>query len=61
LGPKLPFWLFVVTESDEVAVVVCGTPSILPARSSQHTQPSSKSAYDVPSDSEATELRPLKL
>jgi len=60
LGPKLPFWLVVVTDSDEVAVVVCGAPSILPARSGQHTQ-RCKGAYDVPSDSEATELRPLKL
>ena len=33
LGPRLPFWLEVVTDSDDVAVVVPGAgPSILPGR-----------------------------
>lgn len=63
LGPRLPFWLDVVTESDEVAVVVpCGL-SILAVFSQPctvvvviHVQ------HDAPSGSELVmELRPLQL
>lgn len=70
--PRLPFWLEVVTDSDEVAVVVpCGF-SILavqsgwvsqwpPCACEKATRPCRPMTY-VPSGSEpATELFPLQL
>jgi hypothetical protein len=61
LGPRLPFWRVVSTVSEEVAVVVCGAPSIFNPVLSQSCA-REFALRDVPSDSEpATELRPLQL
>jgi hypothetical protein len=64
LGPRVPFWRVVSTVSDDVAVVVCGAPSIL-AVSGQSLRGKLEIcavSLHVPSDSEpASELRPLQL
>lgn len=64
LGPREPFWRVVSTVSEEVAVVVCGAPSILSTAGWLAIVTSARHCVvqDVPSDSEpATELRPLQL
>jgi hypothetical protein len=68
-GPRLPFWRVVSTVSEDVAVVVCGAPSILTtvvwsAPSNEELQQILPCAVqgDVPSGSEpAIELLPLQL
>lgn len=69
LVPRLPFWLDVVTESEEVAVVVPLGLSILTMRGQSHVCVSWKSPgqddlwqHDAPSGSEpAAEALPLQL
>lgn len=72
LAPRLPFWLEVVTDSEDVAVVVWGAPSILTV-CNQQRRPSCAGGVDahpprqcvsghLPSGSEmTTEFLPLRL
>lgn len=64
LGPRLPFWLEVVTDRADVAVVVLGLPSILTGPLLVNVRCGAKLhlSYNMPSGSEpAIELRPLLL